>query len=58
MLDENGAKVKEELKQKDVKAVQKRFGIDEIIEKDTNKMLYVTLLEYTKGDAHAEVKAL
>ena len=58
MLDENGAKVKKELKQKDIKTVQKRFGIDEIIEKATNKMLCVTMLEYTKGDAHAEVKSL
>ena len=58
MLDENGAKVKKELKQKDIKAVQKRLGIDERIEKATNKMLYVNLLEYTKGDAHAKVKAL
>ena len=49
MLDENGANVKKELKQKD---------IDERIDKATNKMLYLNLLEYTKGDAHAKVKAL
>ena len=33
MLNESGAKVKKEQKQKDIKAVQKRLGIDERIEK-------------------------
>ena len=58
MLDENGAKVKKELKQKDIKAVQKRLGIEERIETATNKMLYVNFLEYTKGEAHPKVMAL
>ena len=57
MLDNEGKKIKKELKQKDIKGIHKRLGIKEDIEKATNKMLFVNLLEYTKGDAHAKVKA-
>ena len=56
LLGNNGKPRKREWKKEDIDKLHIRPSIDPKITKATNKMLYMNLLEYSNGDAHARVK--
>ena len=53
LVDDNGKPVKKELSQGDIRMIHERLGMDPKIENETNKMLFINLLEYKKSDTHA-----